>query len=111
MRTRDEAKLLCAPLFTTGAHGKTGETVSKQITDLLIEWNCNTKIINTVFDTTSSNTGHLQFSICVTLQSHLQSALIWSEYQHHVGKVILTHVFNDLKELNFCRISTSYFNN
>ena len=96
MRTRDKAKLLSAPLFTTGAHGKTGETLSKQITDLLIEWNCNTKIINMVFDTTSSNTGHLQCSICVTLQSHLQSALIWSKYQHPVGEVILTHVFNYL---------------
>ena len=35
------------------------ETVSKKITDLLIECNCNTKIINVVFDTTGSNTGHL----------------------------------------------------
>ena len=94
--TRDEVKLLGAPSFTPGNHGKTGETVSKKIIDLLIEWNCNTKIINMVFDTTSSNRGHLT-AVCVTLQSHLQRALLWSGCRHHVGEVILTHVFNDLK--------------
>ena len=37
--TSDEVKLLGAPLFITGAHGKTGETMSQKIIYLLIEWN------------------------------------------------------------------------
>ena len=62
--TRDEVKLLCAPLFTT--------------------WRL--------------------------WHSHLQSALLWSRYRYHVGEVILTFVFNDLKELDSCRICISFFN-
>ena len=49
-----------------------------------------------VFDTTASNTGHVS-AACITIQKALQRPLLWSGCRHHVGEVILTHIFNDLK--------------
>jgi len=48
------------------------------------------------FDTTSSNTGHLT-AACIAIQEKLQRAVLWSGCRHHIGEVILSHVFTDLK--------------
>ena len=48
------------------------------------------------FDTTASNTGHVSAAY-VTIQRQLQRALLWSGCRHHIGEVLLTHVFNNLK--------------
>ena len=47
------------------------------------------------FDTTASNTGHVS-AACVAVQKNLDRALLWSACRHHVGEVILSHVFDDL---------------
>jgi len=93
--TNDEIKLLGAPTYASGGSGKTGVMVTQKITNLLSQWNCTNSVINMVFDTTSSNTGHLT-GACVTIQNHLQRSLLWSGCRHHVGEIILTHVFNGL---------------
>lgn len=49
-----------------------------------------------VFDTTSSNTGHVS-AACIKIQERLKRALLWSGCRHHIGEVILTHVFKDLQ--------------
>ena len=49
-----------------------------------------------MFDTTASNTGHVT-AACVTIQQALQRPLLWSGCRHHVGEVVLTHIFNDLQ--------------
>ena len=48
------------------------------------------------FDTTASNTGHVT-AACVTVQKQLGRALLWSACRHNVGKIILSHVFDDLQ--------------
>ena len=47
-------------------------------------------------DTTASNAGHAS-AACVTIQRQLQRALLWPGCRHHIGEILLTHVFNDLK--------------
>jgi len=47
------------------------------------------------FDMTVSNTGSVT-AACVTIQQKLGRALLWSACRHHVGEIILTHVFQDL---------------
>ena len=64
-------------------------------------------------DTTASNTGHVSAAYitiqrqrqmvghvsaaCITIQRQRQLMLLWSVCRHHIGKVLLTHVFSDLK--------------
>jgi len=47
------------------------------------------------FDTTTANTGHIS-AAGVTVQQHLQRALLWSACRHHVAEFALTHVFDSL---------------
>ena len=49
-----------------------------------------------VFDTTASNTGHVS-AACVSIQQLLDRPLLWSGCRHHIGEVVVSHVFNDLK--------------
>ena len=48
------------------------------------------------FDTTSSNTGHVT-AACVTIQQQLGRALLWCACRHHVGEVVISHVFEKLE--------------
>ena len=48
------------------------------------------------FDTTASNTGHIS-SACIKIQESLQRHLLWSGCRHHIGEIILSQVFTDLK--------------
>ena len=49
-----------------------------------------------LFDTTASNTGHLT-GACICLQSEFGRALLWCACRHHIGELILSHVFEDLQ--------------
>jgi len=49
-----------------------------------------------VFDTTSANTGH-KGAACIAIQHALDKPLFWSACRHHIGELIIGHVFTDLK--------------
>ena len=53
-------------------------------------------VVNMVFVTTSSNTGHLT-AIYVAIQQWLARLALWSGYRHHIGEVILKQTFDALK--------------
>lgn len=89
-------KVLGVPAYKPGTDKKCGEIISKLTFDLLCSWNCTDSICNMVFDTTTSNTGHVS-AACIQIQETLERPLLWSGCRHHVGEVILTHVFEDLK--------------
>ena len=63
---------------------------------LLDEWNCSHTVSGMVFDTTSANTGAVTAG-CISIQIELGRELLWNACRHHVGEVILTHVWDDLK--------------
>lgn len=89
-------KLLGVPSYLPGTDRKSGDIIADLTVDLLKTWNCMDSIVNMTFDTTASNTGHVS-AACVTIQKRLDRALLWSACRHHVGEVILSHVFTDLK--------------
>jgi hypothetical protein len=91
-----EQKLLGIPSYKLGTDEQAGDIISRLSCDLLNEWNCSDSIINMVFDTTSTNTGHLT-AACIRIQEKLDRALLWSACFHHVGELIISHVFMDLK--------------
>ena len=93
---KKEVKLLGVPSYTPGSGLKSGEIISSLTVNLLQSWKCSEVVVNMVFDTTASNTGHLS-AACVAVQDELGRPLLWSACRHHIGEVILTHVFNDLK--------------
>ena len=43
-----------------------------------------------------SFTGHVS-AACISLQSSLNKPLLWSACNHHIGEIILTNLFNDLR--------------
>ena len=94
--TREDTKLLGVPSYQPGTDKKSGEIIAQLTTELLDSWGCAQTIVNMTFDTTASNTGHVSAG-CIMIQQTLGRALLWSGCRHHVGEVILTHVFNDLK--------------
>jgi len=94
--TSHSVKILGIPAYTLGTEVKSDEMIAKLVTGLLDEWGSRESIINMAFDTTASNTGHLT-AACVAIQQYLEQALLWSGCRHHIGEVLLTHVFNDLK--------------
>jgi hypothetical protein len=69
--------------------------ISKETSQLLTEWGCTDNIFGMVFDTTSSNTGH-KTAACIAIQRDLDRHLLWFACRHHVGEVILDHVWNAL---------------
>ncbi|KAG8198492.1 hypothetical protein JTE90_017358 [Oedothorax gibbosus] len=93
---QSELKLLGVPAYQPGTVQASGDIIANHIVPLLASWHCTNSIINMAFDTTASNTGHVT-AACVTIQKKLGRALLWSACRHHVGEVILSHVFEDLK--------------
>ena len=91
-----ELKLLGVPSYQPGTDRKSGDIIADLTSDLLRTWHCVDSITNLTFDTTASNTGHIS-AACVTIQQRLNRALLWSACRHHVGEVILSHVFTDLQ--------------
>ena len=92
----NEMKQLGTPAYTPGTDRKSGDIISNLTINLLNSWQCKDSIVNMVFDTTASNTGHVS-GACISIQRDLNHALLWSACRHHVGEVILTHVFEDLQ--------------
>lgn len=90
-----QLKLLGVPQYLPGTDQGAGQIISNLTMDLLESWNCTQSIVNMTFDTTASNTGHLT-AACVAIQMKLSRALLWSGCRHHIGEIILTHVFDDL---------------
>ena len=90
-----ELKLLGVPSYKTSTDRKCGEIIADLTNGLLKSWNCVANIVNMTFDTTASNTGSVT-AACVTIQQKLGKALLWSACRHHIGEIILTHVFQDL---------------
>ena len=91
-----QLKLLGVKSYFKSKDMSVGEIIANLTSKLLMEWHCSDRIINMTFDTTSSNTGHLT-AACIAIQAKLHRALLWSGCRHHVGEVLLSHVFTDLK--------------
>jgi hypothetical protein len=91
-----EMKLLGVPSYRKATDQAVGSVIADVTLKLVNEWNCTDRIVNLAFDTTSANTGHLS-AACIAIQNRLQRAVLWSGCRHHIGEVLLTHVFNDLK--------------
>ena len=92
----NQLKLLGVPSFTKTTDQSIGSITAEHTMKLLDNWNCSNSIVNMTFDTTSSNTGHLT-AVCIAIQDKLERALLWSGCRHHIGEVIISHVFNDMK--------------
>ena len=92
----NEMKFLGVPSYPAGSDRKAGDIIADLTVDLLRSWNCSDSIVNMAFDTTASNTGHVT-AACVAIQMRLGRALLWSGCRHHIGEVILTHVFESLE--------------
>lgn len=92
----NDMKLLGVPAFKPGTDRRTGDIITEKTMELLKLWDCQKSIVSMVFDTTASNTGHVT-AACVCLQQALGRPLLWAACRHHVGEVMLTQVFNDLK--------------
>jgi len=91
-----ELKLLGVPSYKKATDQATGAIIAELTMKLMTEWKCSDRIVNMTFDTTSANTGHLS-AACIAIQEKLQRAVLWSGCRHHIGEVLLSHVFNDLK--------------
>ena len=91
-----DMKLLGTPCYQPGSNVSAGELIASRTMDLLHEWHCADTIVNMCFDTTASNTGPVT-AACVTIQQKLGKALLWSACRHHIGELIVAHVFRDLK--------------
>lgn len=90
-----EVKLLGTPQYAKTPNQKAGSLTSDLTVALLEQWNCKDEVVNMVFDTTATNTGHLS-GACIRIQKGLNRALLWSACRHHIGETVLTHVFHDL---------------
>ena len=92
----NEIKLLGVPAYKPGTDRRSGDIITEKSMELLKLWDCQNSIVSMVFDTTASNTGHVT-AACVCLQQALGRPLLWAACRHHVGEVMLTQIFTDLK--------------
>ena len=90
-----DVKLLGAAQYNTGSDFASGEIIAEHTRSFLESWNCKQSIVSLCFDTTAATTGHVT-AACVTIQSKLDRALLWCVCRHHIGEVILDHVFEGL---------------
>jgi len=93
---KNEIKLLGVPAYQPGTDRRSGEIITEKSMELLKLWDCEKSVVSMVFDTTASNTGHVS-AACVSLQQALGRPLIWAACRHHVGEVMLSQIFTDLK--------------
>ena len=92
---KDSVKLLGVPALPTKSSELTGDLISSEVMPLVEKWNCKEQICSMVFDTTSSNTGHLTAG-CISIQQKLEKALLWSACRKHVGEIMISQVWDDL---------------
>ena len=88
-------KLLGVPNIPYKSSDKAGAQIANATKKLLEDWNCLNSPSGMVFDTTSANTGH-KTAGCVAVQETLDRHLLWFACRHHVGEIILTHVWDAL---------------
>ena len=91
-----KAKLLGVPKLPHDLRQRAGQVIADATCDLLQEWKCTDIVRCMVFDTTSANTGHVS-AACISIQQQLGRQLLWCACRHHIGEIMLTHVWNDLK--------------
>ena len=91
-----QVKILGVPSYKPSTDQRSGDIIAQASAQLLDSCKCRDAVINMTFDTTASNAGHVS-AACITLQRSLGRVLLWSACRHHIGEVILTQVFNDLK--------------
>ena len=87
-----ELKLLCVPAYKPGTNRMSDDIIADITNDLLSSWHCSNSIVNLTFDTPASSTGHVTAAYVT-----IQNKLLWSACRHHVGEVILSHVFDHLQ--------------
>ena len=85
-----------APLTKKAKSEKAGPIIADATFQLLDKWKCKDCIKSMVFDTTHTNTGHLT-AACVSIQERLSRQLLWCACRHHIGEIVLTHIWQDLK--------------
>ena len=88
-------KLLGVPSLPHLSTDKARNLISNATTTPLDKWNCMGNVIGMVFDTTSANTGH-KTAACISIQRDLDKSLLWLACRHHIGEVLLEHVWRDL---------------
>ncbi|KAJ8400549.1 hypothetical protein AAFF_G00393180 [Aldrovandia affinis] len=101
-------KLLGVPAYTKGTDEACGAIIARLTCKLLQEWRCADQVVNMPFDTTASNTGHLT-AACIAIQLSLGRLLLWCGCRHHIGEVLLSHIFTDLKAETSCSPEVALF--
>jgi hypothetical protein len=91
-----QVKLLGVPSYHKATDQAAGAIIAELTMKLMTEWKCSNNVVNMAFDTTSANTGHLS-AACIAIQGKLQRAVLWSGCRHHIGEVVISHIFTDLK--------------
>ena len=89
-------KLLGVPALPHKSTEYAGTLVSEVTYNALNEWECVNAAKGMVFDTTTSNTGH-KTAACVAVQTKLERPLLWFACRHHIGEIVLTHVWDALQ--------------
>jgi hypothetical protein len=89
-------KLLGVPGLPHLSTERAGDLISEASIKLLDQWDCKESVVGMVFDTTSSNTGYLT-GACIAIQRDLKKHLLWFACRHHIGEVILSHVWESLQ--------------
>jgi hypothetical protein len=79
-----EGKLLGAFPIESG----TGFSMARKTIDILVDWDLTEHITALSFDTTSSNTGHIQ-GAATRIEEELNRKLFWLACRHHVAELIL----------------------
>ena len=92
----ERLKLLGVPAYMKGTDEACGTIIAQLTCKLLQDWCCTDQVVNMAFDTTASNTGHLTAAY-IAIQLSLGRPLLWSGCRHHIGEVLLSHIFTDLK--------------
>ena len=75
-----------------------GEKIAQASLELIKIWDCAKSLRGMVFNITSPNTG-AQTAACVSLQNAFSKPLLWFACRHHIGEIILTHVWAVLNSL------------
>ena len=92
-----QTKLLGVSRLPVHSTEKQGIIISRAVCGLLDDWNVDKSCIKFMsFDTTGANTGHLT-AACIQLQVDTGKAMLWAACRHHIGEIILTHVWDCLE--------------
>ena len=89
-------KLLGVAELPVQSNEGAGKLISDATQSFLMDWLCSDCIQTMVFDTTSSNTGHVT-AACISIQEKLDRPLFWCASRHHIGEILLSHLWEDLK--------------